>query len=120
MRTRRSDNRNAHVWRVLVVLACIVVTGFVTSACQSNAEKIEAFCTDMKSAVEENQKDCDAMATALDEVLDKHEGVKTFGTAEGEEVQAAVAGCEEGARIIAAKCANHAAVTEVLQRLEND
>jgi len=120
MRRLSSLTRSVFGWRRLAPLACAFALATCASACQSNADKIEAFCTDMQTAVEENQQDCDELAGALDEVLRKHEGVKTFGTADGEEVQVAMEGCEQGARIIAAKCANHEGVTKVLQRLEDD
>lgn len=100
-------------------LAALLLIAGGAAACQSNADKIAAFCTDFRAAVEQNKAACDQMGAALGEVFRKHEGVNTHGAADDEASKKALEDCSEAGRIIATQCAGNASVNQALQSLED-
>lgn len=106
--------------RSLPPIAALLLFALATFAagCQSNAEKIADFCTDFRAAAEQHENSCDQMGAALDEVFRKHEGMTTFGSVDDEASRQALDDCRAGARVIATRCADNAAVGEALQTLE--
>ena len=102
------------VWMVLASLALLTLPG-----CDSNAEKIAAFCSDWQQVVESNKGDCDAMGIALQDLVKSYDGTKLYGTADDPESQEAVATCREAATTMLIECPNNAEVEEAIELFES-
>ena len=101
---------------LLVVLVFVMFVPLL-SACGNNAEKIAAFCSDWKTAIEDNKNDCEKMGEDLKTVVLKHEDIKLYGRVDDDASKDAAASCQEAVDTLL-KCIDDPAVKEAMDLLE--
>ena len=104
-------------YNALLVVLVLVLFAPVLTACGNNAEKIAAFCSDWKTAVEDNQNDCAKMGDDLKTVVLKHEDIKLYGRVDDDASKDAAASCQEAVDTLL-KCIDDPNVKEAMDMLE--
>lgn len=103
---------------LFILLSTLLSASLFAGCSSSNAEKLQAFCTDYNNAVQENTEDCEAMGQAIEEAVAKHSDVKLMGSTDDEASQEAISICMEAGKTITSTCAGEPAVQEALKGLD--